>query len=74
MKIRSSVQKLKQLEKCQFSNCSHLIASHCIGLVLDEGTLSWSMCLEADLPSMASLDCRSPLSFNLNSGNAQTRK
>ena len=29
MKMRALVQKLKSLEKCQFSNCSHLIASHC---------------------------------------------
>ena len=31
IKIRSLVQKLLRLEKCQFSNCSHLIASHCKG-------------------------------------------
>ena len=29
-KIRSLVQKLEPLETCQFSNCSHLIASHCM--------------------------------------------
>ena len=29
MKMRTLVQKLQPLEKCQFSNCSHLIASHC---------------------------------------------
>ena len=29
-KMISLVQKLQPLEKCQFSNCSHLIASHCI--------------------------------------------
>ena len=28
--MRSLVRKLKPLKKCQFSNCSHLIASHCI--------------------------------------------
>ena len=30
IKIRSLLPKLQPLEKCQFSNCSHLIASHCI--------------------------------------------
>ena len=29
IKIRSLFLKLQPLEKCQFSNCSHLIASHC---------------------------------------------
>ena len=29
IKMRSLVQKLQPLEKCQFFNCSHLIASHC---------------------------------------------
>ena len=30
IKIRSLVQKFYPLEKCQLSNCSYLIASHCI--------------------------------------------
>ena len=30
IKISSLLPKLQPLEKCQFSNCSHLIASHCI--------------------------------------------
>ena len=29
IKISSLLPKLQPLEKCQFSNCSHLIASHC---------------------------------------------
>ena len=29
IKISSLLPKLKPLEKCQFSNCSHLIALHC---------------------------------------------
>ena len=28
--MKSLVQKLLPREKCQFSNCTHLIASHCI--------------------------------------------
>ena len=34
IKIRSLVQKLQPLEKCQVSNCSHLIASHCIYIAI----------------------------------------
>ena len=29
IKISSSLPKLQHLETCQFSSCSHLIASHC---------------------------------------------
>ena len=29
IRIRSLLLKLQPLEKCQLSNCSHLIASHC---------------------------------------------
>ena len=30
IKISLLLPKLQPLEKCQFANCSHLIASHCI--------------------------------------------
>ena len=30
IKMRSSVRKLELFENWQFSNCSHLIASHCM--------------------------------------------
>ena len=32
IKMKSLGQKLQPLEKCQFSSCCHLIASHCIVL------------------------------------------
>ena len=34
IKIRSLLLKLQPLEQCQFSNCSHLIASHCTDTII----------------------------------------
>ena len=37
-KIRPLIQKLQSLKKCQFSKCSHLIASHCISKLSNTDT------------------------------------
>ena len=40
IKMRSLIQKLQPLKKCQFSNCSHLIVSHCRVYVVSPGKMS----------------------------------
>ena len=42
IKISSLLPKLQPLEKCQFSNCSHLIESHCTYWKV--GVWRWRVC------------------------------
>ena len=42
IKIKSLVLKLQPLEKCQFANCSHLIASHCTDIYSGYSTINRS--------------------------------